>query len=155
VSDGKFHGSLKPIFSQIKKENKYFQRFHGGWPIHDLIKQYLVNNLDKFKRAQRQEHAAEAEDPAVWDDDDDDDDELSDAGDEDDAANSDEEEANVPLDDGNTVEEAEENAEYERSDLDAPADLDFEADQLMDLQNIDDILVTSTPTKTKSNLKVL
>ncbi|KAJ7862492.1 hypothetical protein B0H14DRAFT_3444675 [Mycena olivaceomarginata] len=96
------------------------------------------------------ERAAEAEDPAVWDDDD----ELSDAGDEDDAANSDEEEANVALDNDDTVEEeAEENADYKRLDLDAPADLDFEADQLMDLQNIDDILVTSTPTKTKSNLK--
>ncbi|KAJ7936472.1 hypothetical protein B0H13DRAFT_1853537 [Mycena leptocephala] len=117
-----------------------------------IILQYLVNNLDKFKCAQRQERAAEAEDPAVWDDDDDDD--LSDAGDEDDAANSDEEEANVPLDNDDTVEEeAEENVDYERLDLDAPADLDFEADQLMGLQNIDDILVTSTTTKAKSNIK--
>ncbi|KAJ7461289.1 hypothetical protein B0H11DRAFT_2312751 [Mycena galericulata] len=60
--------TLEKVIVLVKKEFKYFQRFKGGWPIRDFVKQYLANNTDKFKRAVRQEREAEAEDPDDWDD---------------------------------------------------------------------------------------
>ncbi|KAJ7449360.1 hypothetical protein B0H11DRAFT_2332341 [Mycena galericulata] len=59
--------TLEKVIVLVKKEFKYFQRFKGGWPIRDFVKQYLANNTDKFKRAVRQEREAEAEDPDDWD----------------------------------------------------------------------------------------
>ncbi|KAJ7830213.1 hypothetical protein B0H13DRAFT_1916032 [Mycena leptocephala] len=52
----------------MKSNLKYFQRFRGGWPIRDFIKQHLRNSNDKFKRAVRQEKEAEAEDSDDWED---------------------------------------------------------------------------------------
>ncbi|KAJ7187058.1 hypothetical protein C8R46DRAFT_1274095 [Mycena filopes] len=56
------------LLPQIRKKHKYFQRFHGGWPIRDMIRGYLSNNNDKFKRALRHEQAAEEKDDEEWED---------------------------------------------------------------------------------------
>ncbi|KAJ7706513.1 hypothetical protein B0H14DRAFT_3903313 [Mycena olivaceomarginata] len=53
---------------RMKSNLKYFQRFQGGWPIRDFIKQHLRNSNDKFKCAVRQEKEAEAEDSDDWED---------------------------------------------------------------------------------------
>ncbi|KAJ7131575.1 hypothetical protein C8R43DRAFT_957070 [Mycena crocata] len=50
----------------IQKELKFFQRFQGGWPIRELIKQYLRNAKDKHRRDLKQERAAEADDSDDW-----------------------------------------------------------------------------------------
>ncbi|KAJ7730179.1 hypothetical protein B0H16DRAFT_1733922 [Mycena metata] len=63
---------LEKVIQLIMRENSYFQRFHGGWPIRDFIKQYLLNNSDNYKRAMRKERAAEAKDDENWEDEDDD-----------------------------------------------------------------------------------
>ncbi|KAJ7124119.1 hypothetical protein C8R43DRAFT_1241007 [Mycena crocata] len=68
---------LEKVIAVIKKDVKYFQRFQGGWPIRDFIKQYLVNLNGKFKRSLRDEQAAEADDPDEWNDTDLSDDEAS------------------------------------------------------------------------------
>ncbi|KAJ6586306.1 hypothetical protein DFH09DRAFT_1075263 [Mycena vulgaris] len=52
--------------TKIQKDVKYLQRFQGGWPIRDFIKQYLANNQDKYKHAIRQEREAEADDTDNW-----------------------------------------------------------------------------------------
>lgn len=52
--------------NQIQKTAVYFERFQGGWPIRNFIKQYLANNQDKYKRALREERAAEATDTDDW-----------------------------------------------------------------------------------------
>ncbi|KAJ6570551.1 hypothetical protein DFH09DRAFT_1362670 [Mycena vulgaris] len=57
---------LEKTIKHIQKEFPFFQRFQGGWPIRDLIKQYLANNTDKYKRSVRQEQAAAAVDTADW-----------------------------------------------------------------------------------------
>lgn len=112
------------------RENSYFQRFHGGWPIRDFIKQYLLNNSDNYKRAMRQERAAEAKDDENWEDEDDDMSVEEEVGD--DTVDSEEEEDIVIGDDEDVDEEpdnVEEPAEYEELDEDALEDiLDLEDD---------------------------
>ncbi|KAJ7028052.1 hypothetical protein C8F04DRAFT_1120363 [Mycena alexandri] len=112
---------LEKVIQIIMRENKYFQRFHGGWPIRDFIKQYLLNNSDKYKRATRQERAAEANDNDDWEDEDDDMSVEEEVGD--DAVDSDSEEVEIELEDdeevGEAPEEVEESAEYAELDEDA------------------------------------
>ncbi|KAJ7626809.1 hypothetical protein FB45DRAFT_55252 [Roridomyces roridus] len=61
--------TLATVIARIKRDFTYFQRFDGGWPIRDLIKQFLTNHNYKFKRAAKEEKEAEKHDPAEWDDD--------------------------------------------------------------------------------------
>ncbi|KAJ7045033.1 hypothetical protein C8F04DRAFT_1067474, partial [Mycena alexandri] len=79
---------------KIMRENKYFQRFHGGWPIRDFIKQYLLNNSDNVEE------------------------EVGD-----DTVDSDSEEVEIEIEDdedvGEVPEEVEESAEYAELDEDA------------------------------------
>ncbi|KAJ7177750.1 hypothetical protein C8R46DRAFT_1029354 [Mycena filopes] len=60
--------TLEKVIALILKNHKYFQRFHGGWPIRVMIRQYLSNNNDKFKRALRHEQATEDKDDEEWED---------------------------------------------------------------------------------------
>ncbi|KAJ7501694.1 hypothetical protein B0H11DRAFT_1992563 [Mycena galericulata] len=57
---------LEKTIKNIQKDFKYFQRFSGGWPIRAFIKQHLANTHDKYKRAVRQERAAEQDDSDDW-----------------------------------------------------------------------------------------
>ncbi|KAJ7808167.1 hypothetical protein B0H14DRAFT_3482564 [Mycena olivaceomarginata] len=57
---------IQAISAVIQTDFKYFQRFAGGWPIREFIKQYLANAHDKHKRAVRQERAAEEADGDDW-----------------------------------------------------------------------------------------
>ncbi|KAJ7718607.1 hypothetical protein B0H14DRAFT_2643279 [Mycena olivaceomarginata] len=50
---------LRNWVSQIRKEVKYFQLFQGGWPIHAVIKQYLRNTGNRFRRDIQAERNAE------------------------------------------------------------------------------------------------
>ncbi|KAJ7720655.1 hypothetical protein B0H16DRAFT_1792704 [Mycena metata] len=121
---------LEKVIQLIMRENSYFQRFHGGWPIRDFIKQYLLNNSDNYKRAMRKERAAEAKDDENWEDEDDDMSVEEEVGD--DTVDSEEEEDIVIGDDEDVDEEpdnVEEPAEYEELDEDALEDiLDLEDD---------------------------
>ncbi|KAJ7779126.1 hypothetical protein B0H16DRAFT_1683340 [Mycena metata] len=121
---------LEKVIQLIMRENSYFQRFHGGWPIHDFIKQYLLNNSDNYKRAMHQERAAEAKDDENWEDEDDNMSVEEEVGD--DTVESEEEEDIVIGDDEDVDEEpdnVEEPAEYEELDEDALEDiLDLEDD---------------------------
>ncbi|KAJ6516972.1 hypothetical protein DFH09DRAFT_1431140 [Mycena vulgaris] len=51
---------------RIQQELPFFRRFQGGWPIKDLIKQYLQNCGDKRKRDLHAERLAESEDADDW-----------------------------------------------------------------------------------------
>ncbi|KAJ6552482.1 hypothetical protein DFH09DRAFT_1319233 [Mycena vulgaris] len=63
---GQEKSRLEKTIKLIQKDVKYLQRFQGGWPIRDFIKQYLANNQDKYKHAIRQEREAEADDTDNW-----------------------------------------------------------------------------------------
>lgn len=54
------------FWQQIAKEARYFQRFEGRWPIYALLKQYLGNLQDKYKKTIRTEREAEADDTDDW-----------------------------------------------------------------------------------------
>ncbi|KAJ7456341.1 hypothetical protein B0H11DRAFT_2321607 [Mycena galericulata] len=141
--------TLEKVIVLIKKEFKYFQRFQGGWPIRDFIKQHLANNTDKFKRAVRQERDAEAEDPDDWDDEDEtlsEEDEESGANDNE-GADSDEGDAlisfNADEDIGSEHLDEPEPGEYKSLDEDGVEMLNFDEEGS----------VPSTPVKGKKALK--
>ncbi|KAF7335775.1 hypothetical protein MVEN_02233400 [Mycena venus] len=147
--------TLERVMIFIRKEIKYFQRFHGCWPIRAFIKQYLVNNNDKFRRALRQEREAEARDPAEWDDDDDN---ASDAeaGGDCDAEDSGDEDVSVAFDnnDNEDLMDEPEPADYMELDNLAAEDCDTELPTLEEgLDDGDAVLVFATPVKQKQASK--
>ncbi|KAJ7436329.1 hypothetical protein FB451DRAFT_1454776 [Mycena latifolia] len=83
---------LERTIKYIQKEFPFFQRYQGGWPIYDLIKQYLANNHQRYKRAVEKERAAESEDTDDW---------------------------TVPASEEDAVDDAEAEAEADASDLDS------------------------------------
>ncbi|KAJ7266111.1 hypothetical protein C8J57DRAFT_1619421 [Mycena rebaudengoi] len=51
--------TLEKVIAMIKEKITFFQRFEGGWPIRDLIKQHLLNSKDRRKRDLEKERKAE------------------------------------------------------------------------------------------------
>jgi hypothetical protein len=51
------------------KKHKFFRRFQGGWPIHDLAKKILQNAVASWKSDQAAEAKAEENDSEGWDED--------------------------------------------------------------------------------------
>ncbi|KAJ7466346.1 hypothetical protein FB451DRAFT_1561113 [Mycena latifolia] len=127
----------------------------GGWPIYDLIKQYLANNHQRYKRAVEKERAAESEDLDDWTIPASEEEDAGDAEAEADASDLDSDQISVDEaeEDAPNVESAEKDNKNDDSGLDFNADLPELSDNDMDLNQAtmedDDLFEDRLPVKSQ------